>query len=94
MPDESSKPDIRIAAEAMDKAIALFFAVGMLPELERAILLREFIMQTYDLEKTLEARADHIQTETYSLGERLREMHGGKGWENEKDDGGRGEGGP
>ena len=85
------KIDIPEAALKLDPAISILTTLGMWELAVKAGMLKQYILDTYDMEKELEKRADYIQTETSALAEVLHEIHGGN--PHAGNDGGRGEDG-
>lgn len=80
--------DIRKAAEKLEPCIDILTTLGHWGLAVKAGILKQYILDTYDMEMVLEKRADYIQTETTALAEVLHEIHGGN--PHEGDDGGRG----
>ena len=85
------KIDIREAALKLDPAISILTTLGMWELAVKAGMLKQYILDTYDMEKELEKRADYISTETTSIASVLHDLHGGN--PHARDDGGRGEDG-
>lgn len=78
MAKEDEPIDIRVEAEKLEAAIEIFQQLGIHDLARQSILLKQYIMDTWALEQTLETRADYIHTETMSLNTALRELHGHK----------------
>lgn len=66
--------DIREAAKLLEPAVFFFNKLEEWDLAERCILLRQYIMDTWEMEQQLENRADYIQTETFAVNELLREI--------------------
>ena len=66
--------DIRKAAKLLEPAVFFFNQLKEWDLAERCILLRQYILDTWDMEQRLEKRADYIQTETFAINELLREI--------------------
>lgn len=75
---EDEPIDIRVEAEKLERAILIFQELNIHDLARQSILLKQYIMDTWNMERDLEERADYIHTESMSLNTALRELHEGE----------------